>query len=149
MKTNDWLNEKMQSTVMIGIAVGLGLLAIVIEITILCCKSVGRKAPMNYILLFIFTACEAFLFSVICSFYSANVCLTAAGMTALVTVSLTIYACTTKTDFTIWGGLFFILPVVILGLCLVSWFLTFGAWWHHVVSGGFIVFYGLFLIYDT
>ena len=148
-KTNEGLNETLRTPAMGGLAIGLLVASIVIECAIVCCKSVARKTPTNYILLFIFTACQAFVFSVICSFYSAADCLTAAGMTAAVTVALTFYACTTKTDFTVCGGLFFILSIALLCLILFSWVMTFAAWWHPFVSALLVVFYGLFLIYDT
>ena len=143
------LNEQFRSPAMGGLAIGLLILSVVIECAILCCKSVARKSPTNYILLFIFTACQSFVFAVVCSFYSASSCITAAGMTAAVTVALTFYACTTKTDFTMCGGLFFIMSIALLCLIMFSWFMTFAAWWHPVLSAILVVFYGMYLIYDT
>ena len=75
--------------------------------------------------------------------------MTAALMTAGVTFALTLYACTTKTDFTICGGLFFILAMVALLITISSWIFTFGAWYHPFISGLFCVIYGLYLIFDT
>ena len=109
----------------------------------------ARKSPNNYILLAIFTICKAFVFSVICTQYSSSDCIAAAGMTASITVALTYYACTTKTDFTMCGGLFFILSMAMLCLMVVSMFMTFVEWWHPFVSAILVVFYGLYLIYDT
>ena len=86
---------------MMGLAYGLLFIALIIECAIFCCKSVARTSPMNYICLFAFTFCETFILSVICSQYPSETVLSAAGMTAVVTVALTFYACTTKTDFTI------------------------------------------------
>ena len=122
---------------------------ILIQCAIMCCKSVARKSPNNYILLFVFTACEAFCFSTICAHYPINDCLLAAGMTTAVTLALTFYACTTKSDFTTCGSLFFILAMVMIGLVIASFFLTFAAWWHPVVSAFIIFVYGLYLVYDT
>ena len=73
----------------------------------------------------------------------------AAGMTAVMTVSLTIYAIFTKTDFTVCGSLFLCLSVGMLCLALTSMFMSFVSWWHPVVSAIFIVCYGLYLIFDT
>ena len=75
--------------------------------------------------------------------------MTAAGMTAAVTIGLTYYACTTKTDFTMCGGLFFIMAMAMMSLMVVSYFLTFISWWSPFVSALLVVFYGMFLIYDT
>jgi len=73
----------------------------------------------------------------------------AGGMTAAMTVALTIYAFTTKTDFTVCGSLFFCLSIGLLLLCLFSIFMCFVTWWHPFVSALLVVFYGLYLIYDT
>ena len=139
---------------MIGIAVGLGLIAIVIEVTILCCKSVGRKAPMNYILLFTFTACVAFLFCVICSFFPAAICLTSAGLTTIFTAGLTLKAyfvkpqINEKTDFTIIDVFWVLCATVHPGVYTVIMFMTFGAWWHPIVVGAVIYLYAIILFYD-
>jgi FtsH-binding integral membrane protein len=42
------------------------VLMIVTEVTILCCKP-GRRPPYNYVLLLIFTLCEAYMISFICA----------------------------------------------------------------------------------
>ena len=67
VKTIPGWNEGMGTPAMGGLAMGLLIMAIVIQCAILCCKDVARKSPSNYILLFIFTACKAFVFSFICS----------------------------------------------------------------------------------
>jgi len=81
--------------------------------------------------------------------YAANSVITAAGMTAGMTVALTAYACTTKRDFTVCGSLFFCIAMGMLMLMVVSMFMTFAAWWHPVISAILVVVYGLYLIYDT
>ena len=70
-------------------------------------------------------------------------------MTVAVTTALTFYACTTKTDFTLCGGLFFIMSIALLCLMVFSWFMTFAEWWHPFIAAVLVVFYGLYLIYDT
>ena len=73
----------------------------------------------------------------------------AAGMTAVMTVSLTIYAIFTKTDFTACYSLFFCLAVGMFMLVITSIFMSFASWWHPVVSAIFVVCYGLYIIFDT
>ena len=46
-------------------------------------------------------------------------------------------------------GLFFILGMALICVCVVSFFMTFAAWWHPFLSALLVVFYGLYLIYDT
>ena len=124
-------------------------MAFVIEMALICCRSVARKVPMNYILLLAFTLCEAFAFSFICSFYSVETTLYAATTTAALTVALTLYACTTKTDFTMMGGLMISICVAIFMLMIMSMFMSWVSWWTPMVSALLVVFYGLFLVYDT
>lgn len=81
--------------------------------------------------------------------YTSSSVLVAAGMTAGMTLALTLYAFFTKTDFTVCGGLFFCLAIGMIMLMIVSMFMTFVTWWHPVLSALLVVFFGLFLIYDT
>mmetsp|Transcript_26309 Transcript_26309/g.23178 ORF Transcript_26309/g.23178 Transcript_26309/m.23178 type:complete len:144 (+) Transcript_26309:162-593(+) len=76
---------------------------------LMCCLRVARKVPTNYILLGIFTLCESYLVSFISAFYDPTIVVLAAFLTATLTFVLTLYACTTKSDFTTMGGLLFIL----------------------------------------
>ena len=92
-------------------AIGTLLIAFIIEIAIICSKTLARKVPYNYVLLLLFTLCEAFTFSVICSMYSVNATLYAAITTSTLTVALTIYAYFAKIDLTIWWGLFISIAV--------------------------------------
>lgn len=81
----------------------------------------ARTVPTNYILLFAFTFCEAYLTSYICSKYSAHVVLTAAALTTAAVIGLTLYACYTKTDFTMLGGMLFVILLVffVFGIILM------------------------------
>ena len=67
VKTIPGWNEGIQTPAMSGLAMGLLIFSIAIECAILCCRNVARKSPSNYVLLFTFTACQAFVFAFICS----------------------------------------------------------------------------------
>ena len=99
------------------------------QCAIVCCKSNARKVPLNYILLFVFTACEAFFFSYAASLYDANSSIMAGGMTAGMTVALFLYAVFTKTDFTVCGSLFFVLFVSFILVAIFSIFMATVSWW--------------------
>ena len=147
VKASDDLNEGIKQYT--GLLILACIVAICVEIPLLCCMSVARKVPTNYILLLVFTLCETFMLSFVCAHYPASNVITAAAMTAVVTVALTIYAFNTKSDFTMCGGAIWIMCGVILMLNIVSIFLTFSSWWHPFMSAILCVFYGFFLIYDT
>jgi len=53
------------------IAITLLIVSIIPQIMIICCRSVARKVPTNYILLLVFTLCWAFFFSWVCAQYTA------------------------------------------------------------------------------
>lgn len=64
--TQEWVRRH---TEMFWIAFAL---TIVLIICMACCTNVRRKAPMNFIFLFLFTLAEAFLLSVAASAYDSK-----------------------------------------------------------------------------
>ena len=121
----------------------------VIEIALTCNRDLARRVPTNYALLAVFTMCQAFYFSFVTTFYDQTAVLTAAIMTAGMTVGIGGYALTTKTDFTAMTSLFVTMSLGLILVCFCSFFLSFIEWWHPFVSALLVVFYGLYLIYDV
>lgn len=103
----------------VGLLYTLLVVGLVIECALVCCISVARKVPLNYILLFTFTATEAYIVSFIASQYNPKIVLIAAFMTAGITVGLTAYAYYAKTDFTVLGG---IMVCIGVALCIFGLF---------------------------
>merc|ERR1712146_85479 len=69
-------------------------------LVLLCCLNGARQYPTNMIVLGIFTLGESLFLAVISAQYTAwSVCL-ATGTTVIVVGVLTLFACTTKIDFT-------------------------------------------------
>lgn len=81
---------------------------IVTMIALACCESVRRKSPMNFIFLSLFTLAESFLLGCMSAVYNPEIVLMAVGVTAAVTLGLTLFAFQTKWDFTVCGGEFWI-----------------------------------------
>ena len=98
------------------------VVSIVIMLALMCFPKNCTKVPRNYILLFSFTLCESYLVSIVCGLSSAKVVLMAAIMTLAITVALTLYAFTTKEDFTVMGGALWIAGCILL---LFGFFLSF------------------------
>ena len=124
--------------------------AIVTAILICCCFR--RSFPANYICLGIFTIAESFILFLFTASFPPLTVLLALAMTAAMTIGLTLYAMTTKTDFTYCGGL---LWMGSLGL-IVFWILFFLFRTKYTFTFGYIlgcmigiVIYSLYLIYDT
>ena len=140
--------------------------ALFIEILVICVRPLGRKVPMNYILLFLFTLCEAYLLSFASMTYSfTETCdefgrncvydfsnretVTCAGIgTVAITAACTAYACTTKTDFTKCWAVIWVAGMSFFILCIFSIF-----FWSRIfnimisVLGVFL--FGVYLIFDT
>ncbi|KAM8936111.1 uncharacterized protein AAEQ78_017697 isoform 1-T2 [Lycaon pictus] len=76
----------------------------VVLIVLACCGKLRRQVPANYILLGLFTVLQGLLLGAVSVFYNAEEVLWATAATALVTLSLTLFAlqtkvCITETDF--------------------------------------------------
>jgi len=92
-------------------------------IALACCPGVRRTFPMNIIFLGIFTICEGFVLGVVASRYNTDTVLIAAGICAVVVLSLTIFAFQTKIDFTMCGGFLFVTIIVLMcfGFVMIFW----------------------------
>lgn len=107
-----------------------------------------RKSPQNYIMLLLFTVVESILVGVICCAYQAASVLLALGITVGIFAALTIFACTTKTDFTGCGGFLFacLLGLIISGLVLM----LFPSQAAQTAQAGIgAVIFSFYIIYDT
>ena len=135
-----------------GLMIVAGVMIIVTECMLLCCRSVARKVPLNYILLGLFTICEAYIVSASCSYASLSQpgILIEAGLgTALITLACTIYAFTTKSDFTVMGGAMWILAMTLLVLILSTWVFRWNTILYNSIIALCIFVFGIFLVFDT
>ena len=122
--------------------------AFIVSIALVCFRSIGRTVPTNYILLTIFTMCEGYAVSYSCAMTSPRIVFMAATMTLMITISLTIYAMTTKNDFTYCGGMLFICGMVMFVVAIFLLF-TNNPVAHIIYSAFGVILYGIYLIYDT
>ena len=121
---------------------------IVLMIVLMCVRSLSRSVPTNYILLFLFTSSFAYCVAAITAFYPPLIVLAAALMTAAIVVALTIYAFTTKTDFTYMGGCLMFMGLGLMFACLMLFLWNIPALTTSICVL-LILLYGLYLIYDT
>ena len=124
------------------------VMTIVVAIMLFCCFGFARQVPINYVLLTIFTMCEAYMVSYCCAATSPRTVFMAAILTLGITISLTIYAMTTKTDFTYMGGMLFVFAMVFF-LAGIFMLFTDNPILHVVYAAIGVCLYGLYLIYDT
>ena len=120
--------------------------SIVFIILLVCFNDLSKRVPNNYILLGLFTFCEVYMIATCSSFYSPKIVITAATMTTAVTLGLTYYACTTKTDFTFLGGFLFCATILLICLFVFSFFIPF---LHTLMCVLGVLIFSLYLIFDT
>uniref|UniRef100_A0A7S2BYZ4 Uncharacterized protein n=1 Tax=Alexandrium andersonii TaxID=327968 RepID=A0A7S2BYZ4_9DINO len=118
-----------------------------------CCPNVGRKYPMNYVLLFGFTFFEAILVGMISATYTKGLVMVCAGITTAIFLGMTVYAWTSKSDFTgmgpyLVGGLIslFVLGLTLPLLSLMG--LPIAATTKLYAAGGVLIFTA-YIVYDT
>ncbi len=120
--------------------------SIIVLLAICCIPGMSRTVPANYLLLFAFTFFESYMVSAVCSTTNPRIVLMAAAMTCAITIALTVYAWTTKTDFTVCGSMLFIASCCLLIMGIFAMFFKF---LHVVVATLGIFIYAIYIIYDT
>ena len=107
-----------------------------------------RRVPSNYILLFIFTMCEGYFLARFTLGFQRMSIYIALLLTLIAVITLTIYAFITKNDFTLCGGILWVLLVLhFFGiLFMVIFRLSFLYTFLNVFG---IALFSLYLIYDT
>lgn len=124
------------------------IVALVSSIVLICFRSIARSVPTNYILLGLFTLCEAYMVGLICGLSDPETVIMAAFMTLAVTIALTIYAYKTESDFTMMGGLLFVFGAIMLLFGIFMLF-TDNPFLHIIYCCFGVLLYSMYLIYDT
>ncbi|CAD8086585.1 unnamed protein product [Paramecium sonneborni] len=111
-------------------------------------KSSARKFPLNFILLSVFTLCEAIILTFSCAqIGDPEIVFQAFIITTMIVVALATYAMTTKNDITYYGAAFFLL---LFGSVMASiTYIFFGnqfAYLIYLIGGAIIL--GFYLVYD-
>ena len=141
------------------------IIAIILELMIVCIPPLRRRVPLNYILLLLFTLTEAYMLSFICMTYAyQETCypdgscyydfgnretISCAGAgTVLISLACTLYACTTKADFTAYMGIIWVAGMSFFIFGLFSIF--FWSQITNIIYSTIGVFLGgIYLILDT
>ncbi|CAH2039299.1 unnamed protein product, partial [Iphiclides podalirius] len=125
------------------------VLLIVCLIAMACCPDVRRTAPTNFIFLFIFTLAQSFLLGVATSVYDVSEVMMAVGITAGVSLALTLFAFQTKWDFTMMGGALVAATMVLLLFGLIAIFIPRNNIVTLVYAAFGALLFSLYLVYDT
>uniref|UniRef100_A0A8D1EKC1 Transmembrane BAX inhibitor motif containing 1 n=1 Tax=Sus scrofa TaxID=9823 RepID=A0A8D1EKC1_PIG len=89
-------------------------------LTLICCQGPRRRFPWNIILLTLFTLAMGFMTGTISSVYDTKAVILAMIITAVVSISVTIFCFQTKVDFTSCTGLFCVLGIVMMVTGIVT-----------------------------
>lgn len=106
-----------------------------------CCPQVLRKSPQNYLILFGFTVCKSLLIGLICLDYTLDSVLLAVGITAVVVLALTLFACQTSYDFTGFGPYLFAATMCLMAFSIAFMFAT---WMGLAGTPGFQTLYMIY-----
>lgn len=106
-----------------------------------------RTAPMNMILLGAYTVCQGFLVGLMSSFYQVEEVVYAIGITTAIVFGLTIYATTTKEDFTMKGGMMMSAIMALSIGSLVSIFYR-GEFFNFMLACAGAAVFSMYIIYD-
>lgn len=114
--TNAW--AKKGGVVLMFAALGASIVSLC---TLACCGGVRRKFPANFICLAIFTLAQSVVLGFASAFSKSDAVAMAIGITAIVVISLTIFAMQTKIDFTACTGIAFVALIVFMvaGIVLI------------------------------
>ena len=114
----------------------------------ICFQGIYKKVPTNYIILFVFTLSESWVVAYQTCLYTPRSVMIALIMTIITVLTLTIYAWTTKKDFTILGGTLFVSLVLLIfiSFILLLFPVRIGYLIYLVIS---LILFSIYLIYDT
>ncbi|TRY80322.1 hypothetical protein TCAL_13299 [Tigriopus californicus] len=118
-------------------------------IAMVCCESVRRKSPTNFVFLGIFTICEGFMMGSLAAHFEADAVLIAAGTCAVVTLALTVFAFQSKYDFTVCGGMLLALLLILLLGGILMAILPNSKWAMIGYGSAGALIFSLYIVYDT
>ena len=114
----------------------------------LCCQDGLRKFPSNYIYLSIFTICMSYQLGMATVFYNTQIIIQAIGITGIITITLTIYACQTYYDLTDKGGylISFLIGIILIGMINIF---VMNSVLENIYAGLGAIIFSCFIVYDT
>ena len=115
---------------------------------LICNRNLARTVPWNYCYLFAITLCEAISCAIISSIYSFYIVACALALTIITTLTITFYACTTKTDFSYCRMGMFVFFSQIFMIGLIAMIFRIPAL-YTLYTFLMTIMVGIYLIYDT
>ena len=132
-----------------GLMVAAMVTAVVVSCTMICCLQLTRVVPINYVLMTIFTVCEAYMLAGVAAKYDPEVVIQAAVTTAGVTLGLTLFACCTSADFVLIGPILVLILAMALSMSMLFMFVFMFNKLHTFYCMMGVIIYSIYLIVDT
>ena len=124
-------------------------LGIVIFCVIGCCKKPARKVPLNYILLFTFTALWSYMVAGLVQFFPPENVLIVAAFVLAMWIALTIYAvCAKDSQINYCYAVGSVLSIAVFPLILFSWIYR-EVWFYNLLYVLIVVLTAIYIVYDT
>ena len=145
---SNFLNDFLQKRPGLGLGIIIGSVIgyLITAILLLCCR-LGRSVPINYILVTIFTICLSTMVGFIAAQYEPRVVTAAAVCTAGMVIGITVYAFTTKNDFTVCGPALFVIGFAF------AFILPFFFMWTNTLQLVYaylgVILFSFYLLFDT
>ena len=124
------------------------ILFLFLFLSLACCRTLSKTVPYNYIVLLGITLCEALSCSIVSSCYSFEVVAISLFLTIVTTLTITIYACTTKTDFSYFRLVLLITFSQLFMVGLISIILRL-KFFYAIYTFLSTIMVGIYLVYDT
>ncbi|CAF1222885.1 unnamed protein product [Adineta ricciae] len=121
---------------------------LVTYLALACCKNVGRRFPVNLILLGLLTLSMAYMMGMISAYYDIQSVFIAVGITSFVCLGVTLFSLQTKFDFTSCFGVLFAISLALMGFGIACIF-TYSKILYTVYAGLGAVAFSIFLAVDT
>ncbi|XP_046468127.1 protein lifeguard 1-like [Neodiprion pinetum] len=121
---------------------------IMLLIAMSCFPTLRRRAPINYILLFLTTALLGIIVASAATLFDSEEVLIAAGITTVVCFAVTVFAFQTKWEFTVCNGILFVFLIVLLQFGIVIACTNFETLNVAYASLGALI-YSVYLVFDT
>ena len=113
-----------------------------------CCRNLSRTVPYNFIFLFAITLCEALSCAIVSACYSFEIVAVSLFLTIISTLTITFYACTTKTDFSYLRVILYIISIQLFMAGITSILLRINILYMFYTYLSTIMV-GIYLVYDT
>lgn len=120
----------------------------VIMIFMICNERLAKTSPCNYVMLGLFTLCVSYMVGIVTLAYQISSVLIAFGLTAGITIVLTIYAFQTRYDYTDMGSY---LLAVLTGVILTGIINIFvqNQVLQIIIAGVSAILFSFYIVYDT